>query len=288
MHEEVVPRKSLLQQAQHLAKLVVDCDQEGFDKGAGNLKAYCDEFTATARQLASKLEAPTVNDLGFSKRYVRCLQIAEIVNSMKDLISFEKKTHTGPISSLANFPTARKVPDELFTCSTSSQLMNQLSQGNVSSSSSYLNVQLRQQAQIGNDLQSAVMQVSDVSATHATSQADPQNDGMKGQMPMQGVQLRPQSSNPLLTQLSARSISSMQGSPFGTGQSQISSPVVNNQAVNFSQLAQQIYESAGNRQLLQQPLLNQPVVHSQSLNHTGQQSLPGTPQSEMSDMRTNT
>lgn len=110
---------------------------------------------STARQLAVKLDAPMVNDLGFSKRYVRCLQvfstnpfvrtylhvvllpvlppvvlvasssicgvilkvkgtgffslwkstqtfwfwlqISEVVNSMKDLISFEKKTGLGPI-----------------------------------------------------------------------------------------------------------------------------------------------------------------------------------------------
>eukprot|EP00250_Pteridium_aquilinum_P003296 c13620_g1_i1 orf=702-3743(+) len=284
MHEEVVPRKSLLQQAQQLAKLVIDCDQEGFDKSAGNLKAYCNEFTATARQLASKLEAPSVNDLGFSKRYVRCLQIAEVVNSMKDLISFEKKTGSGPIASLANFPTVRKVPDDLLTYSTSSQLINQLSQGNVSSSASYSNAQLRQQSQMTNDLQSAVIQSSDASGSHLNSQVDPQSEGMKGQIQTHGMHLQ---SNQLLTQLSGRSMSSLQGSPFGQGQAQVSSQVLSNQAVNFSQLAQQIYESAGNRQLLQQPL-NQPVTHTQSLNHTGQQRLPGTPQSEMSDMRTNT
>lgn len=35
----------------------------------------CIRFTATAKQLAAKLEAPIINDLGFSKRYVRCLQV---------------------------------------------------------------------------------------------------------------------------------------------------------------------------------------------------------------------
>jgi hypothetical protein len=32
-------------------------------------------FMTTARQLVVKLDAPMVNDLGFSKRYVRCLQV---------------------------------------------------------------------------------------------------------------------------------------------------------------------------------------------------------------------
>jgi hypothetical protein len=38
------------------------------------------------RQLARSLESHSLNDLGFSKRYVRCLQISEVVNSMKDLM----------------------------------------------------------------------------------------------------------------------------------------------------------------------------------------------------------
>ncbi|KAH7285571.1 hypothetical protein KP509_33G034400 [Ceratopteris richardii] len=294
MHEEVVPRKDLLIQAQQLAKLVKDCEQEGFEKSAANLKAYCNEFMATARQLASKLEAPSVNDLGFSKRYVRCLQIAEVVNSMKDLISFERKTRSGPISSLANFPCARKAHDDLPTSSTSSQVINPLSQGNASSSASYSNVQIPQQGKIASDLQSAITQNSGVSAMQSSSQAalsndaDLQSDVIKNQFQTQVMhhQMQTQASNQLLTQSSSRSMLSMHGSQFGHGHPHLPAQLINSQTVNYGQLAQQIYESAGNRQVLQP--LNQPITHSQSLNHTGQQSLPGTPQSEMSDMRTNT
>jgi len=32
-------------------------------------------FVASARQLAKALEVPLVNDLGYTKRYVRCLQV---------------------------------------------------------------------------------------------------------------------------------------------------------------------------------------------------------------------
>jgi hypothetical protein len=32
-------------------------------------------FVACARQLAKALEVPLVNDLGYTKRYVRCLQV---------------------------------------------------------------------------------------------------------------------------------------------------------------------------------------------------------------------
>jgi hypothetical protein len=52
---------------------------------------------ASARQLARNLEVPTVNDLGYTKRYVRCLQISEVVNSMKDLIDFSGENRIGPI-----------------------------------------------------------------------------------------------------------------------------------------------------------------------------------------------
>lgn len=34
-------------------------------------------FVASARQLAKALEVPLVNDLGYTKRYVRCLQVNE-------------------------------------------------------------------------------------------------------------------------------------------------------------------------------------------------------------------
>ncbi|KHG10838.1 Transcriptional corepressor SEUSS [Gossypium arboreum] len=91
-------------------------------------------FVASARQLAKALEVPLVNDLGYTKRYVRCLQcfsfivslvqfvnekicaimylglspsggqISEVVNSMKDLIDYSRETKTGPMESLAKFP----------------------------------------------------------------------------------------------------------------------------------------------------------------------------------------
>ena len=35
----------------------------------------CFRFVACARQLAKALEVPLVNDLGYTKRYVRCLQV---------------------------------------------------------------------------------------------------------------------------------------------------------------------------------------------------------------------
>lgn len=56
-----------------------------------------------SRQLAKSLELQSLNDLGFSKRYVRCLQIAEVVNSMKDLIDFCRNSEVGPIEGLKSY-----------------------------------------------------------------------------------------------------------------------------------------------------------------------------------------
>ncbi|XP_024399009.1 uncharacterized protein [Physcomitrium patens] len=111
-HEEVVPSKNLQEQAQLLNNLVAEAEQEDINKSVENLTKHCNAFMTSAKQLAVQLDAPMVNDLGFSKRYVRCLQISEVVNSMKDLISFERNTRLGPLQSLAEFPSARKLQQQ--------------------------------------------------------------------------------------------------------------------------------------------------------------------------------
>ncbi|KAF6167172.1 hypothetical protein GIB67_029810 [Kingdonia uniflora] len=72
-------------------------------------------FVTSARQLAKALEVPLVNDLGYTKRYVRCLQISEVVNSMKDLIDYSRETGTGPMASLINFPRRTNTTTGLHT-----------------------------------------------------------------------------------------------------------------------------------------------------------------------------
>ncbi|KAG6534189.1 hypothetical protein ZIOFF_008074 [Zingiber officinale] len=69
-----------------------------------DLQASCNMFAATGRQLLKSLDLQAVNDFGFSKRYVRCLQIAEVVSSMKDLIDFSLEQKIGAIESLKSFP----------------------------------------------------------------------------------------------------------------------------------------------------------------------------------------
>ncbi|XP_047169423.1 transcriptional corepressor SEUSS-like [Vigna umbellata] len=107
-HEELIPRRLLIPQVSQLG--AVAQKYQAFTQNATpnisvqELQNNCNMFVASARQLAKALEVPLVNDLGYTKRYVRCLQISEVVNSMKDLIDYSRETETGPMDSLAKFP----------------------------------------------------------------------------------------------------------------------------------------------------------------------------------------
>jgi hypothetical protein len=84
-------------------------------------------------------------------------------------------------------------------------------------------------------------------------------------------------------------LSQLQGQ---TGLSQISPPMQSGGQLspNFNQLSQQAFHQTHAKQSVSQPSA-QVHLQSHSLNQAGtggQQSLPGTPQSEMSDLRSNT
>ncbi|CAN0928544.1 Transcriptional corepressor SEUSS [Linum grandiflorum] len=107
-HEELIPRKLLTPQVSQLGaaaqKYQSATQNQSSNLSSQELLNNCNEFVASARQLAKALEVPLVNDLGYTKRYVRCLQISEVVNSMKDLIDCSRETQTGPMECLAKFP----------------------------------------------------------------------------------------------------------------------------------------------------------------------------------------
>ncbi|XP_020585626.1 probable transcriptional regulator SLK3, partial [Phalaenopsis equestris] len=110
-HEELFPRRMMAHQVNqllHVAQKYQAAINETGTSGlsAQDLQASCNMFAAAGRQLARNLELQSLNDLGFSKRYVRCLQISEVVNSMKDLINFSQAHKMGPIDSLKNFSHA--------------------------------------------------------------------------------------------------------------------------------------------------------------------------------------
>ncbi|KAK9277059.1 hypothetical protein L1049_006598 [Liquidambar formosana] len=108
-HEELLPRRlvvpqvnQLVQAAQRYQSTVTGSRAD--EVSPQDLKANCNVFVTAGRQLARNLELHLVDDLGFSKRYVRCLQISEVVNSMKDLMTFSRDNNIGPIASLKNYP----------------------------------------------------------------------------------------------------------------------------------------------------------------------------------------
>lgn len=107
-HEELIPRRLIIPQVSQLGSVVQKYQTASQNSPSGlslqDLQNTCNSFVASARQLAKALEVPLVNDLGYTKRYVRCLQISEVVNSMKDLIDYSRDTSTGPMESLINFP----------------------------------------------------------------------------------------------------------------------------------------------------------------------------------------
>lgn len=108
-HEELLPRRlvapqvnQLLQVAQKCQSTIAESGSEGVSQQ--DLQTNSNMVVTAGRQLARSLELQSLNDLGFSKRYVRCLQISEVVNSMKDLMDFCRDTKAGPIEGLKTFP----------------------------------------------------------------------------------------------------------------------------------------------------------------------------------------
>ncbi|OVA14164.1 hypothetical protein BVC80_1787g267 [Macleaya cordata] len=108
-HDELLPRRLLAPQVNNVVQVAQKYQNAVAESGSAGLsvqelQAHCNAFVAAWRHLAKHLELQSLNDLGFSKRYVRCLQISEVVGSMKDLIDFSREHNMGPIDSLKNYP----------------------------------------------------------------------------------------------------------------------------------------------------------------------------------------
>ncbi|RYR06758.1 hypothetical protein Ahy_B05g074067 [Arachis hypogaea] len=108
-HEELLPRRLVAPQVNQLVQVAQKCQSTIAESGSDgvsqqDLQTNSNMVLAAGRQLAKSLELQSLNDLGFSKRYVRCLQISEVVNSMKDLIDICREHKIGAIESLKNYP----------------------------------------------------------------------------------------------------------------------------------------------------------------------------------------
>ncbi|KAK4801535.1 hypothetical protein SAY86_022022 [Trapa natans] len=117
-HEELIPRRLLIPQVNQLGaaaqKYQAASQNAPSNLSVPELQNNCNMFLTSARQLAKALEVPLVNELGYTKRYVRCLQISEVVNCMKDLIDYSKETGSGPMESLVNFPRSNSSGSSVF------------------------------------------------------------------------------------------------------------------------------------------------------------------------------
>ncbi|CAI9771891.1 unnamed protein product [Fraxinus pennsylvanica] len=114
-HEELLSRRLVAPQVNQLLQVAQKCQSTISESGPEGvsqpyLQANSVMVVTAGRQLAKSLELQSLNDLGFSKRYVRCLQIAEVVNSMKNLMDFCREQKVGPIEGLKNFPRHTTVP----------------------------------------------------------------------------------------------------------------------------------------------------------------------------------
>ncbi|KAF8732189.1 hypothetical protein HU200_016163 [Digitaria exilis] len=110
-HEEYITRRVLAPQVNNLLQVAQKYQAAASESGPAGVsnsdaQTICNMFVTASRQLAKNLEHHTLNEHGLSKRYIRCLQISEVVNSMKDLIEFTSKNNRGPIEGLKNYPKA--------------------------------------------------------------------------------------------------------------------------------------------------------------------------------------
>ncbi|XP_034581226.1 probable transcriptional regulator SLK3 isoform X2 [Setaria viridis] len=108
-HEEYITRRVLAPQVNNLLQVAQKYQAAASESGPAGVsnndaQTICNMFVTASRQLAKNLEHHTLNEHGLSKRYVRCLQISEVVNHMKDLIKFTNKNNLGPIEGLKNYP----------------------------------------------------------------------------------------------------------------------------------------------------------------------------------------
>ncbi|XP_051139894.1 transcriptional corepressor SEUSS isoform X2 [Andrographis paniculata] len=186
-HEELIPRRLLIPQVSQLGNAAQKCQTSTQNAStnitASELQSNCNMFVSSARQLAKALEVPLVNDLGYTKRYVRCLQISEVVNSMKDLIDYSRETGKGPMESLTKFPRR--------TASPASRVQSQQPESQVQHQSQSMG-----QSQVPNQQQPQSMGQSQV-----PNQPQAQSMGQNGQNsklnnPIQPASMQPSSNGP--------------------------------------------------------------------------------------------
>ncbi|KAF2617002.1 hypothetical protein F2Q68_00040385 [Brassica cretica] len=109
-HEELLLRRLIAPQVNQLLQVAQKCQSTISESGSEgvyqqDLQSNSNMVLGAGRQLAKFMELQSLNDLGYPKRYIRTLQISEVVKSMKDLMNFTGEHKVGPIGVKAAFGT---------------------------------------------------------------------------------------------------------------------------------------------------------------------------------------
>ncbi|KAF3485419.1 hypothetical protein F2Q69_00057363 [Brassica cretica] len=104
-HEELLLRRLIAPQVNQLLQVALKCQSTISESGSEgvskqDLQSNSNMVLGAGRQLAKFMELQSLNDLGYPKRYIRTLQISEVVKSMKDLMNFTGDQKIGPIEGL--------------------------------------------------------------------------------------------------------------------------------------------------------------------------------------------
>ncbi|ESQ40810.1 hypothetical protein EUTSA_v10012891mg [Eutrema salsugineum] len=104
-HEELLLRRLIAPQVNQLLQVAQKCQSTISESGSEgvsqqDLQSNSNMVLGAGRQLAKFMELQSLNDLGYPKRYIRTLQISEVVKSMKDLMNFTSEHKIGPVEGL--------------------------------------------------------------------------------------------------------------------------------------------------------------------------------------------
>ncbi|XP_066369701.1 probable transcriptional regulator SLK2 isoform X1 [Miscanthus floridulus] len=194
-HEEYITRKTIAPQVNNLLQVAQKYQAVVNESGSAGIsnndaQTICNMFVTASRQLAKNLEHHTLNEHGFSKRYVRCLQISEVVNHMKDLIEFSHKNNLGPKESLNSYS---KTMAKFQNMHDSRQLMAAANLANNQSNTKLMGVKQETSTSVNNQTP-GVGTIGNNTVQNATPLNSYQN------------MLRSSSANPILLQQEASSV----------------------------------------------------------------------------------
>jgi hypothetical protein len=104
-HEELLLRRLIAPQVNQLLQVAQKCQSTISESGSQgvsqqDIQSNSNMVLGAGRQLAKFMELQSLNDLGYPKRYIRTLQISEVVKSMKDLMNFTGEHKVGPLEGL--------------------------------------------------------------------------------------------------------------------------------------------------------------------------------------------